>query len=268
MQLNLTGATRLYIIVGDPIAQVKSPGGMTKAFADHDRDAIVVPVQVDPRDLGDLLHVADRLKNLDGIIVTMPHKFACRQYCTSVSGRSEFINAVSIMRRKPGGGWHGDVFDGTGFVLAMLGKGYNPSGQRGLLVGAGGTGSAIAFALMEAGVRELAIHDEDAVRRDTLVLRLTAQGKGRVVAGSPDPTGFDFVGNATPAGMKPGDPLPLDISKLAPATYVGCVITVPAVPPLLEAARKLGCVHANGTEMYNALQHKMVEFLLHPEKQG
>jgi shikimate dehydrogenase len=268
MNLNLTGATRLNIIVGDPIAQVKAPDGMTKAFADMGHDGILVPVQVDPRDLGALLTVADSLKNLDGIVVTVPHKFACFKHCRSASDRASFLGAVNIMRRRRDGGWHGDMVDGFGFVGAVRNKGYDPRGKRALLVGAGGAGSAIAMALVEAGVSELAVHDGDTARRDHLIARLRTLSDPNVIIGSSDPEGYDLVANATPAGMKAGDPLPIDITKLMPKTFVGCVITAPAVSPLVEAARRLGCPTSTGTEMYNALQGSMVDFLLAPEQQA
>ncbi len=262
INLNLTGATRLNIIVGDPIAQVKSPGGVTKAFVERGHDGVLVPVQVAPDDLGALLAVADSIKNLDGIIVTVPHKFACFKHCRSASARAEFLGAVNIMRRSNQGGWHGDMVDGLGFVGAVRGQGYDPHGKRALLVGAGGAGSAIAMALVEAGVRELAIHDGDARHRDQLIARLTALGRATILIGSSDPDGYDLVANATPAGMKAGDPLPVDVTKLAPATFVGCVITAPVVSPLIEAARRLGFPTSTGTDMYNALQESMVDFLL------
>jgi shikimate dehydrogenase len=265
MHPNLSGATRLNFIVGDPIAQVKAPGGVTKAFAAIDHDGILVPVQVGPPDLEGFLSVADRLKNLDGIVVTVPHKFACFGHCRSVSDRAGFLGAVNIMRRRKDGGWHGDMVDGLGFVGAVRNNGCNPRGKRALLVGAGGAGSAIAMALLEAGVRELAIHDGDTARRDNLIARLKTLGRANIVAGSSDPSGYDLVGNATPAGMKTGDPLPIDIAKLAPTTFVGCVITAPAVPPLIEMARRLGCPTSTGTDMYNALQGPMLDFLLGDE---
>ena len=264
MKVELTGATRLHIIVGDPIQQVKSPGGVTAGFADRGHDGILVPVQVSVEDLGDFLKSADQVKNLDSIVVTVPHKFACFRHCTSATERATFLGAANLMRRRPDGGWHGEMVDGIGFVGAVRAKGYDPKGKRALQIGAGGAGSAIALALVDAGVRELAIHDEDAARRDSLIARLNALGKARVMAGSPDPTGFDLVANATPAGMKAGDPLPVDVSKLSPSTFVGCVITVPAVSPIVDAARKQGCPTSTGTEMYQALQQPMLDFLLAP----
>lgn len=260
MNINLTGTTRLNLILGDPVAQVKSPNGVTRAFADRGVDAVLVPFQVGVEALKSVLTVVDSIKNLDGIVVTVPHKFACFTHCSSVSERADRLGVVNVMRRGTDGGWHGDMVDGLGFVGAIRAKGFDPSGKRALLVGAGGAGSAIALALLEAGVHELAIHDVDSARRDQLVERLKASRSGDVIVGSADPTGFDLVGNATPAGMMLGDPLPIDTTKLDPSTFVGCVITVPAASPLIEDARRIGCPTSTGTDMYNALQTLMVDF--------
>jgi len=268
MDINISGATRLYIIVGDPIAQVKSPAGMTAAFLSRGHDGILVPVQVGSDDLGELLDVSGRLKNLGGVVVTVPHKFSCFSACAEASERAAFIGSVNIMRQRPEGGWYGDIVDGLGFVGAAMNAGFDPVGKRALLVGAGGAGSAIALALIDAGVAELAIHDADGARRDALLARLNTLGRGKAVIGSTDPTGYDLVGNATPMGMKAGDPLPVDVTKLAPATHVGCVITQPAVSPLIAAARAIGCPTSTGIEMYFALQEKMVDFLLHAEAEA
>ncbi|UFW53841.1 MULTISPECIES: shikimate dehydrogenase family protein [Bradyrhizobium] len=258
-----TGATRLYVIVGDPIAQVRSPEGVSAAFAARGHDGILMPVQVTPGDLPDFLSVATRLKNLDGIVVTIPHKFGCYEACASATERAHFLRTVNLMRRRADGAWHGDMVDGLGFVGSARAKGINPAGMRALLVGAGGAGSAIALELVEAGVRELAIHDSAAERRDALIGRLNALGKAPVRVGTSNPAGFDFVANATPAGMKEGDPLPADVARLAPASYCGCVITKPEVSPFIAAARRIGCVTGTGTDMYQQHQGIMVDFLLH-----
>ena len=266
MEVDLNGATRLHVIVGDPIAQVKAPAGFTRMFAARGRDGIMVPVHVGADDLGDFLNVAGRLKNLDGIIATIPHKFACRKYCATTTARADFLGVVNTMRRNRDGTWHGDMLDGIGFAGGVRAQGFDPKGCRALLVGAGGAGSAIALSLIEAGVRELAVHDADSVRRDALVDRLKTVSKVPVTIGSADPTGFDFVANATPAGMKAGDALPVDVSKLSPSTFVGCVITVPSASPLIEAARLAGCRTSTGTDMFQASLSMMVDFLLHADK--
>ena len=257
-----TGATRLHIIIGDPIAQVRAPAGVSRAFAERGSDAILVPVQVAPVDLAGFLATATRVKNLDGIVATIPHKFACYRACATATERAHFIGAVNLMRRSPDGGWHGDMVDGLGFVGAARAKGFDPNGTRALQIGAGGAGSAIALALIDAGVRELAIHDSDAGRRDALIARLNERGRGQALIGAMDATGFDLVANATPAGMQPGDPLPVDMATVSPSAYCGCVITRPEVSPFIAAARERGCLTATGTDMYRALERVMVDFLL------
>lgn len=258
----LSGATRLYVIIGDPIAQVRAPAGVTAAFSERGHDGILVPVQVATADVPDFLSVATRLKNLDGIVATIPHKFACYEACASATHRAHFLRVANLLRRRPDGKWHGDMIDGLGFTGAARAKGIDPQNRRALLVGAGGAGSAIALALVEAGVRELAIHDSEIARRDHLVARLNSLAKAPVRAGTADPTGYDLVANATPAGMRVDDPLPVDVSRLTPEAYCGCVITRPEVPPFIAAARKAGCVTGTGTDMYRAQQEMMVDFLL------
>lgn len=261
-QSPLNGATRVHFIVGDPIAQVKSPAGVSQAFQQRGRNAFVMPAHVVPADLATWVAGVSLARNVDGIIVTVPHKFACHDLCATTSERAGFLRTVNTMRRNADGGWHGDMFDGLAMVEAMRAKGLLPQGKRALLVGAGGAGSAIAHALVLAGVSALAIHDEDAQRRSTLITRLASLGRCPITGGTPDPTGFDLVVNATPAGMRAGDPLPLEVTQLTPAMFVGCVITQPTVTPLIEAARARGCGTVTGSEMFAQVRDLMVDFLL------
>jgi shikimate dehydrogenase len=262
MPEQLSGASRVHFIVGDPIAQVKSPAGVTQAFHDHGYNAFVMPAHVAPADLGDWVRGASLAKNVDGIIVTVPHKFACADLCGTTSERAAFLHTVNTMRRNPDGSWHGDMFDGLGFVTAMNDNGCNPQGKKALLVGAGGAGSAIAHSLVMAGVNALAIYDENDTRRETLINRLAGLNHCPVGSGSADPTGFDVVINATPVGMKDGDPFPLQIDKITSAMFVGCVITQPAVTPLIAAARTKGCQTMTGAHMFARVRDLMVDFLL------
>lgn len=258
----LNGASRIHFIVGDPIAQVKSPAGVTQAFAEHGRNAICVPAHVSPEHLADWLRSASLAQNVDGIIVTVPHKFACTDRCATTSDRAAFLHTVNAMRRNADGTWHGDMFDGLGCVAALRDNGYQPEGKKALLVGAGGAGSAIAHALVMVGVSELAIFDPDEQRRSSLVERLAGLGKCPVRHGSADPTGFDLVFNATPVGMKESDPYPLEVSKLSRDMFCGCVITAPAITPFIAAAREKGCRTMTGADMFARVRDLLVEFLL------
>jgi len=192
----------------------------------------------------------------------VPHKFACTAFCDELSERAAFLGTVNTVRRDANGRWHGDMFDGLGYVTAMEKKGCVLKGKKALLVGAGGAGSAIAHSLVLAGVSELAIHDPDAQRRESLIERLNSLQLGKVRAGSSDPSGVDIALNATPIGMREADPLPIDADKITSDMFVGCVITAPAITPLIAAARAKGCNTTTGADMFAQVRELMVNFLL------
>jgi shikimate dehydrogenase len=259
---NFSGATRVYFIVGEPIAQVKSPFGVTQAFEQHGKDAVCIPAQVPSQDLKQWFEGVSLMRNIDGIIVTVPHKFDCHALCTTSSPRAEFLGAVNTIRRNKDGSWHGDMFDGLAYVKAIESKGFDLRNKTALLVGAGGAGSAIAHSLVSAGVKELAIQDENTERRDSLIHRLNSLKHGRVYVGSSNLIGFDVAINATPVGMRKTDPSPFDLSTITPNMFIGCVITAPAIPPLIAVARAKGCNTTTGEDMFLQVRELMVQFLL------
>jgi shikimate dehydrogenase len=259
--IGLDGSTLVLPIIGDPIAQVKSPANVTRSLHERGINAIVIPIHVVPADVHAFVDGMSLARNVPGIIVTVPHKFASYQHCTTATERAHFLGAVNVLRRNADGSWHGDMFDGMGFVGGMRAAGVDPAGKRALLVGAGGAGSAIAVALLDSGVTTLAIHDQDAQRRDGLIERLRTRRPHAVTQGSPDPAGFELIVNATPVGMKAGDPYPVLVERLEHGMFVGDVITAPLVSPLVEAARRIGCRTQIGTGMFNAELDLMVDFL-------
>jgi shikimate dehydrogenase len=264
LDAGLSGATRVYFIVGDPIAQVRSPAGVTAALRAAGRDAVVVPAHVAPTDLPAFFTAATQMQNVDGVIITVPHKFSATQYCASLSDEAAFLGAVNTLRRQADGTWHGGMFDGTGFVAALGDAGCDLKAKCALLVGAGGAGSAIGHALVNAGVASLAVRDSDAARTQALVARLNALKLGEVTIAdaAAGAESYEVVVNASPMGMRPDDPLPVDISRLAATTFVGDVVTKPPLTPLIEAARARGCKTVTGTQMFGRVCDRMVQFLL------
>ena len=127
-----------------------------------------------------------------------------------------------------------------------------------------GARSAVALALIEAGVATLAVADVDAKRCQSLVKRLAAKAPAVARTGTTDPGGFGLVVNATPAGMDPADPLPVDVARLERSAYVADLITKPAMTPLLEAARCRGCTVVTGEDMFAAQAGDMADILLAP----
>lgn len=256
----LSGETRIFVIIGHPIVQVKSPAGLTSGFAERGRNAAVIPIDVLPEHVDAFIDALGPVRNLDGIVVTVPHKFAAQRHCATLTDRAQLLTSANVLKRGTDGAWHGDMLDGLGFVSAMRQAGGEPEGKRALLIGAGGAGSAIGLQLLDSGVAELAVHDMDPGRRDALIERLSSAHPGRVRVGSTDPSGFGIVANATPMGMRPGDPLPVQVARLAPGMFVGDVITIPEVSPLLEAARRLGCRTQTGVGMFKAQRGLILDF--------
>lgn len=257
---SLSGKTRLYYIVGDPIAQVKSPAGMTAGFVEHGVDAVVVPAHVSRELLDAFFAGAKATQNVDGVIATVPHKFSAADHCDELTERARFLGAANVTRRMSDGKWFGDQVDGLGFVQALRHTGAKLEGARALLVGAGGAGSAIAEALLDAGVASLGVCDQDTQRQKRLVDRLSTLKRGAVSAASSDPAGLDLVVNATPMGMRDGDPSPVRVESLTSDMVVGDVITAPAISPLIAAARSVGCRTVTGLEMFACVAKYMLDF--------
>jgi len=258
----LNGETRLFPIIGDPISYVKSPERLTSGFAARGHNGLCVPMQVPDGALASVMQGLTLIPNIDGLLITMPHKFTAYTYCATSSARSRLLKVVSVMRRNADGSWHGDMLDVLVFVKAQQDQGAQPVGVRVLLLGAGGAGSAIAITLLESGVRELIIHDTNAGRVAALLALVASLGRGRVTAGPADPTGCDMVCNATPLGMAAGDPLPVAAALLASPMFVGDVIAGHGETPFLAAARAAGCKTANGDQMVEAAQGMMLDFML------
>jgi shikimate dehydrogenase len=261
MLAHYSGATRVYFVVGDPIAQVSSPFGMTEAFEQRGIDAICVPIQVAPADFQAFMATVRALKNCDGVVITIPHKFAALPQCNSVSDRAGFLGAVNCIRRARDGSLDGDMLDGLGFVRACRQKGCEFAGKRALLVGLGGAGTAIAHAVASAGVRSLTLADLDGGRAERSAAQLRTHGC-TVMAGAADASDYDLVFNATPMGMRVDDPLPVPVAALLPGMFVGCVITQPAISPLIRAARGIGCRTSTGADMFIEVRELMLDFLL------
>ena len=87
------------IIVGDPIAQVKSPAGVSETLQAAGKNALVVPIHISPTHLAAYMAGASATQNIDGMIVTVPHKFACTAFCDELSERAAFLGTVNTVRR-------------------------------------------------------------------------------------------------------------------------------------------------------------------------
>jgi shikimate dehydrogenase len=185
-----------------------------------------------------------------GALVTMPHKVTTVPLLDDCGTSVSVAGSCNAVLRRTDGTLYGELFDGAGFVRGVERKGFVLDGTRCLVVGTGGVGSAIAAALAAANIATLALFDTYAAARDALRDRLRKHyPKLDVRTDTRDPAGFDLVVNATPLGMNADDPLPIDVTRLAPSTFVGEVVMKQEITPLLRAARERGCPIQVGTDM-------------------
>lgn len=266
MTTRIAGRTRLYAIIGDPIAQVRSPEVFTERFAQAGVDAVMVPAHVPIARFDEIVPALLALGNLDGLLVTIPFKTRMAAFATRFGAAAECIGAVNALRRETDGTWTGDMFDGTGFVRAAERKGWRIRGRHVALFGAGGAGSAIAHALAVAGVASIDIIDIDRCKADTLVHRLRGVFAGTRFDTSSSPgIDLDMIVNATPLGMRANDPMPGNIGALSAGTLVGDVVIADSPTPLIRHAMSFGCRVVEGKDMHAGQIDAIMAFFMSEE---
>jgi shikimate dehydrogenase len=260
-QAMIHGGTRLIGIVGDPIGQVKSPQSFNPRLAEAGHDAVLVPIYVRAADFDETIGAIMRIANLDGLVVTMPFKERIIPHLASISRRAAQVGAVNAAKRTETGEWVGDMFDGVGLIGAVKGMKIDTTGLRVGLIGAGGAGSAIGFAVAESGVAALHIVDADRARAERLARRIVDSGAPIAPSTQPFAAGdVDLLINATPIGMNPADGTPIDVGTLTAATAVVDIVTKPTTP-LIAAAARAGSRHAGGAAMVAAQTAAILAFL-------
>ena len=175
----ITGTTRVFLIAGDPVAQVRAPEIYNHLFERHGIDAVLVPVKVPPARLADFVRNAFVAENVGGMWVTIPHKAAMMALMDRCDPVAQLAGAVNAVRRADDGAIEGALFDGIGFVKGLDHFGIPLEGRRVLVIGAGGGGQAVAAALALRGVGELAIYNRSTDRAADLCTRLAAASRRR-----------------------------------------------------------------------------------------
>jgi shikimate dehydrogenase len=257
----ITGRTRLIVHLGYPTDSFKAPMIYNPWFEMKGIEAVVVPVGVEPPNYPDVLKSLFRTTNVHGALVTMPHKVTTTHLVNETTTTAKIAGACNAVLRRTDGTLLGDMFDGAGFVRGVERKGKRVAGAHALVVGCGGVGSAIAASLAAAELSAIGLFDPATSAAEALADRLRRHyPKLEISTGSNDPAGYDIVVNATPLGMKPGDPLPVDVSRIAPSTFVGEVVMKEEFTPLLRAAMEKGCTVQVGTDMLFEMIPAYLEF--------
>jgi shikimate dehydrogenase len=248
--MTITGNTQVFMIVGDPVAQVRAPEIYNHLFQRHNVDAVLVPMKVPAARLAGFVRHTMDAENVGGMWVTIPHKAAMQSLMDRCDPLAQIAGAVNAVRRGDDGGIEGALFDGLGFVNGLDYFGIPLTGRRVLVVGAGGGGQAVAAALAQRGVGQLAIYNRTAARAVELVARLAPVfGSVVSVAETADPAGYDLIVNCTSQGLKAHDPLPVDVLRVDQGASVVDIIMTREPTPLLKACALRGIQAHAGFEM-------------------
>lgn len=246
----IRGTTELIAHIGYPTHSFKAPLIYNPYFRHAGIDAVVVPMGCGAGAYAAFLRALFTLTNIRGALITMPHKVATVALLDEASPAVGVAGSCNAVRRAPDGRLQGDMFDGEGFVRGLERKGCALAGTSVLVVGAGGVGSAIAASLAGRRVASIALYDINGAAADALAGRLrTHYPSLEVRTGSNDPRGFTIVVNATPMGMEPGDPLPMDVSRIDRHAFVGEVVMRETMTAFLQAVAARGCRYQVGTDM-------------------
>jgi shikimate dehydrogenase len=246
----IRGTTSLIAHIGYPTNAFKSPLIYNPYFEQAGVDVVVVPMACQAEHYPAFLKSVFTLANIRGALITMPHKVTTVGLLDAVTPAVKIAGSCNAVRHMEDGRLQGDMFDGEGFVRGVRRKGCKLEGARVLVVGCGGVGSAIAASLAAAGVGSLSLFDARAGSALSLGQRLaTYYPLLGVSTGSNDPARHDLVVNATPMGMNDSDPLPIDVARIAPETFVGEVVMKHEMTAFLKAVRARGCRFQVGADM-------------------
>jgi shikimate dehydrogenase len=237
----ITGTTKIYGILGRPVAHSLSPAMHNAAFSSLAIDAVYVPFMVQ-----NLSQAVQGLKglNLEGVSVTIPFKEEIIPLLDEVDDRAREIGAVNTVVNRGGRLW-GTNTDWEG-ALAALQEQTDLAGQRVLVLGAGGAGRAIVYAVHRAGSK-VTVADADEDKARTLAQEFGAAFSSLDLAGQVPAT---VLINATPVGMAPWeDTIPLDPNKIKQFKVVMDIVYKPLQTRLLREAAVQGCRGIDGLQM-------------------
>jgi 3-dehydroquinate dehydratase / shikimate dehydrogenase len=235
-------ATKVYAVVGDPIAHSLSPAIMNAAFRRENVNAVYVALHA--KTLKDLLTCVREIP-IHGLSVTMPYKESILAHLDNTDSHTTKIGACNTVVRAQDGKLYGFNTDAAGIVRPLERRLNTLEGARILVIGAGGAARAAVFGLKERGSEVYILNRSLAAAK-----KLAHQARARIVK-RPDlkKLAFDVIINATPLGMANTRETPLQDKEIN-ARYVFDMIYDPAETRLLKLAKERGAQIIPGIEMF------------------
>lgn len=240
-----------FAVIGDPIAQSKSPEMHNGWYQLSNIDATYVPIHVKEEELQQAV-ASLKLLGASGWNVTIPHKQAIIPLLDELDPLAEKMGAVNTVVRTAEGKLKGYNTDGPGFVKSLedvIGEGHTDKAL--MLIGAGGAARGIAFALYAAGYRNITIANRTVAKAQSIIDELGA-GKAISLEEAADTLdSYQIFVQTTPAGMSTGQvDLPFAMDKFPGQAIAADIVYNPLMTPFLIEAEKRGAVIVNGLGMF------------------
>ena len=245
---------KIFGVLGYPAKHSLSPDMHNAALGALKIDAQYRIFEVKPEDLDSFLAGLTK-ENISGLNVTIPYKEKILDF-VKLDQESFYLKQVKAVNTivLEDGVWIGFNTDIPGFGKDLHEHGISPQGKSIALLGAGGAGKAVAYALAAAGAKDIAVYDSDTLRAKgiaDLIKNLFPGSKVKAVdnISDLDIRQKDILVNATPIGMKESDPCLVSIDMLHPGLFVYDLIYNPPETKLLKLAKEKGLKCANGLGM-------------------
>jgi shikimate dehydrogenase len=239
----LTAGSVVVGVVGDPVRHSLSPTIHNAAYAALGLDMVYVGFPVDSANGSDVVR-ACRTLGVRGLSVTMPHKEAAAQTADEVSDDVRQLGAANTLTNT-NGTIRADSTDGDGCVGALRSTGFDPTGKKCMVLGAGGSGRSVVLALARVGAHVIV-----ATRNPDRANHAVTLGGSLARIGSIDEVSeMDLIINTTPLGMGDNTETPLDPKRLRAGQLVHDLVYNPLDTPLLLAARVAGATTVDGLSM-------------------
>lgn len=243
--MNVSGKTKITGIFGYPIEHTLSPLMHNAAFEEMGLDHCYIPFLVRPEDLTYAVQSVKAL-NMLGVNVTVPHKENVMPLLDKIDKEAAFIGAVNTVTNMDGV-LTGYNTDGRGFMSSLETENIPVEGKEVLIVGTGGACRAISYYLSETASK-LSLFDIDRQKAEKLAKDLREIRDNIHILNNIKRAGRpDIIINATPLGMKPGDPSPVDPGLITSESVV-CDLVYKTTALLKEAEQK-GAKAVNGSGM-------------------
>ncbi|KJC42214.1 shikimate dehydrogenase [Bradyrhizobium sp. LTSP857] len=237
-------------LIGAPIAHSASPAmheRAAEALGLRGHYQLIEVAGADAAGLGMMLEGVRRL-GFAGVNVTFPYKEAVVPLLDELAPAAAAMGAVNTVVVKDGR-LIGHNTDTTGFAHAVTPL-LAPTGNAVAVIGTGGVGKAIAFALASLKVADIRIFDSEPVRAERLAALLAKQGGARVATSVEDALdGATGLVNGTPVGMLPNRETPVAPALLRENLWVADAVYSPLITPLLAAAQAKGARIMTGREL-------------------